>query len=106
MKSRPWLILCLLAALGAATVPAGSEPQQRATNRDRSARTALNEEGYPLNVEPVIVSAADAGIADNDLVMGIVHNGEARAYPVNYMKGPLNEVVNDRLGGTAIAPSW
>lgn len=66
----------------------------------------LNEEGYPLNLNPEHVSAAEAPIGDPDMVMGVVINGEARAYPVNYMGGPKNEVVNDTLGGQAIAPSW
>ena len=74
--------------------------------RDRSSFTHLTDEGFPLNVDPEIVAAADADIGDGDLVMGIVLNGEPRAYPVNYMNGPYNEVVNDELGGQAIAPSW
>jgi hypothetical protein len=66
----------------------------------------LEEKGFPLNINPEIIAANEADIDDGDMVMGIVINGEARAYPVNYMGGPTNEVVNDRLGGQAIAPSW
>ncbi|GMR24424.1 MAG: hypothetical protein BMS9Abin37_2969 [Acidobacteriota bacterium] len=73
---------------------------------DRSAFTHLTEGGYPLNVDPEIVSVDEVDFGDEDIVMGIVINGEARAYPVNYMNGPYNEVVNDELGGQAIAPSW
>ncbi len=73
---------------------------------DRSAFTHLTEGGYPLNVDPEIVKADEVDFGDEDIVMGIVINGEARAYPVNYMNGPYNEVVNDELGGQAIAPSW
>lgn len=73
---------------------------------DRSDFTHLREGGFPLNVEPEIVSAHEADIADDDMVMGVVIHGEPRAYPVNYMNGPFNEVVNDELGGQAIAPSW
>lgn len=73
---------------------------------DRSAFTSLKDGGYPLNLDPEIVAAEDCDIGDDDLVMGVVVNGEARAYPVNYMNGPYNEVVNDKLGGQAIAPSW
>jgi hypothetical protein len=73
---------------------------------DRSAFTHLTEGGYPLNVDPEIVAADEVDIDAGDLVMGVVINGEARAYPVNYMNGPYNEVVNDELGGQAIAPSW
>ena len=76
------------------------------TPADRSDFTHLRDGGFPLNVDPEIVSAAEVDIDDDDMVMGIVINGEARAYPVNYMNGPFNEVVNDELGGQAIAPSW
>ena len=74
--------------------------------RDRSDFTHLNDEGFPLNVNPEVVSAEDAPLGDGDIVMGVVVAGEPRAYPVNYMNGPNNEVVNDTLGGSHIAPSW
>ncbi len=74
--------------------------------RDRSDFTHLNEEGFPLNVNPEVVSGEDAPLGDGDIVLGIVIAGEPRAYPVNYMNGPTNEVVNDTLGGAHIAPSW
>ena len=79
------------------------EPQ---APRDRSEFTLLRDEGFPLNVDPEIVPADQAPIGDDDIVMGVVINGQARAYPVNYMNGPYNEVVNDELGGEAVAPSW
>ena len=74
--------------------------------RDRSDFTMLNDDGFPLNVDPEIVAASEAEIGDEDMVMGVVINGEPRAYPVNYMNGPQNEVVNDVLGGKAIASTW
>ena len=80
--------------------PGGGQP------RDRSDFSYLREEGFPLNLDPEIVTATDVPLADSDMVMGIVHNGEVRAYPVNYMNGPTNEIVNDTLGGTPVAPSW
>ena len=73
---------------------------------DRSDFTDLREGGFPLNLNPEIVSADQVDIGDEDMIMGIVIGGEARAYPVNYMNGPFNEIVNDELGGAAIAPSW
>ena len=65
--------------------------------RDRSDFTMLNDDGFPLNVDPKIVAPPEAEIGDEDMVMGVVLNGESRAYPVNYMNGPNNEVVNDVL---------
>ncbi len=76
--------------------------------RDFSERTssAFHTNRETLNLNPEHVSAAEAALGDGDLVMGVVINGEARAYPVNYMNGPANEVVNDTLGGQAIASTW
>ena len=74
--------------------------------KDRSDFTHLRKGGFPLNVDPEIVAADNVEIGDEDMVMGVVINGEPRAYPVNYMNGPFNEIVNDELGGEAIAPSW
>jgi hypothetical protein len=92
----------------ALTFVGAAEPQEAKPprGRDRSSFTFLKEEGFPLNVDPQTVPAAEAPIEDGDMVMGIVLNDEARAYPVNYMNGPHNEVVNDTLGGRAIAASW
>ena len=85
---------------------ADKKVKKKKQGRNRLEFVNLREEGFPLNVNPEHVSAADAPLQDGDMVMGIVLGGEARAYPVNYMGGPTNEVVNDTLGGQAIAPSW
>lgn len=73
---------------------------------DLSAMSVDREGGFPLNVDPEIVSADAVELGAGDMVVGVVIAGEARAYPVNYMNGPLNEVVNDTLGGAHISPSW
>ncbi len=93
-------------ALVGVSVAAQRGDRQRSEPADRSAFTSPQDARYPLNVDPELLPAAAAAIEDSDLVMGIVINGEARAYPVNYMNGPTNEVLNDTLGGTPIAPSW
>lgn len=74
--------------------------------RDMSESSGHREGGFPLNLNPEIISAEDSDLGEEDLVIGIVIGDEARAYPVNYMNGPLNEVVNDTLGGEAIASTW
>lgn len=84
-------------------------PGQRRTHRyavDKTGFDGGGDEGFPLNVNLEIVSAEDAPLEEDDLVMGIAINGEARAYAINYMMGGPNEVVNDTLGGQPIAPSW
>jgi hypothetical protein len=35
-----------------------------------------------------------------------VVEGKARAYPINMLTGPRREIINDELGGKAIAATW
>jgi hypothetical protein len=55
-----------------------------------------------------VIPAADATdqVLDDDSVIGVVVGGEARAYPVNMMAGPKQELLNDTLGGREIAVTW
>lgn len=55
---------------------------------------------YTPSYEPI--EAAD--IPGSEPVIGLEINGEARAYPLRYMTA--HEIVNDRLGGRAIAVTY
>ncbi len=55
----------------------------------------------PAADNPTVSSAADATwLDDDDIVFGVVVNGEARAYPRQIME--VREMVNDTLGGRQI----
>ncbi len=54
--------------------------------------------------EPRFVSAAKAGIPPDAWVLGVVIEGQARAYSLNLLN--QHEVVNDRVGGTSFAAVW
>ena len=97
--ARPALVLPLVGVVGPA-------PAQERTNRDQSGYTELHEPGFPIKSGLTIVPAAHAALRDDDLVLGVVVGGEARAYPVNLMWEPQNEALNDTLGGEAIAVTW
>ena len=45
-------------------------------------------------------------VTDAELVLGVVINGQARAYPINMLTGPEREIVNDTLDGHPIAATW
>ena len=79
---------------------------QERTNRDQSHYTELHDPGFPIKSGLTIVPAARAALRDDDIVLGVVVGGEARAYPVNLMWEPLNETLNDTVGGAAIAATW
>jgi len=59
-------------------------------------------------VEPKAVAANKAGdlARADELVLGVVVNKEARAYPINQLTRPTREIINDKLGGRAIAATW
>ena len=55
----------------------------------------------PAADNPAVTSAAEATwLEDDDIVFGVVVNGEARAYPRQIME--VREMVNDTLGGRDI----
>jgi hypothetical protein len=53
---------------------------------------------------PEFAPANEAPYDDDELVIGVAINGEAKAYAI----GPLNgrEMVNDTLGGVPILVTW
>jgi hypothetical protein len=55
---------------------------------------------------PEIVGANETQVAENELVIGVEIDGQARAYPINQLTGPSREIINDVLAGTAIAATW
>ena len=54
----------------------------------------------------VAADAATDQVHGNELVLGVVVAGAARAYPINMLTGPSREIVNDTVAGRAIAATW
>ncbi len=74
----------------------------------KNALAALNN---PYTITPARVASINAGLADSggyiqgpDRVIGVVIDGQARAYPVPIMN--WHQVINDRLGGQPIVVTW
>ena len=65
-------------------------------------------EAFAAISHPALWSAAEAGnqVRDDELVLGVAINGEARAYPINMLTNPTREIINDTVGGRAIAATW
>jgi len=63
------------------------------------------KDGIPALMSPKYISAGKAYFLRNDdQVIGVVVNGEARAYPLRIMS--WHELVNDRIGDLPILVSW
>ena len=88
------------------TVPFAQERTVRGVMQARPGADAEDVEVkvHPVPVDPPSVVAADAEIPNDDLVLGVVVDGKAMAYPIRYLA--MSEVLNDRVGDTPLAPSW
>ena len=53
---------------------------------------------------PTFAPGAETPLDPNDLVMGVIIHGEARAYPVRTLA--FREMVNDEVGGVPILVTW
>ncbi len=73
------------------TRPGG--PSEEVDHRIETAPTELKD-----------VSAQEAELADDALVLGIEADGVAMAYPIQFLAE--FEIGNGRVGETAVAPSW
>jgi|SRR5712692_4067011 len=106
MSSVQWCFRLAAACAVAGTLArAGAARAQERLNRDRSGHNEIRGE-LPLKTATRTVDRARAVLKDNEIVLGVVVDGRARAYPVNLMWSPENEIVNDTLGETPIAASW
>ncbi len=98
-------LLSFLVVLGVAcTRPAAA--QERKPNPDLPDEfEQLVPRGYiPAIDDPQFVDAAEAEIDDEAWVLGVVIDGEAKAYSLNLLN--RHEVVNDRFGDRPVAAVW
>ena len=68
--------------------------------------TLLPPDAIPSIDNPSFHTAEDADFyyEPDELVMGVVFNGDARAYSVPHLS--RHEIVNDEVGGVKIAVTW
>lgn len=68
--------------------------------------TLLPKDAIPAVFDPEFVSAeeADGFLRPEDQVMGVVVDGDARAYGTAFLSD--REVVNDTVGGRALTVTW
>ena len=54
--------------------------------------------------EPRFRPASEAGLVDEELVIGVALDGEARAYPISVLR--IREMVNDEMAGIPTLVTW
>ena len=90
------------------TNPTDSSPAPTATvdlDLDQFAFVPLlPRDGIRPIYNPEFVDAIGSPLHEDELVMGVAINGEAKAYPVTVLR--FREMVNDELGGGPILVTW
>ena len=102
---RNWFLSLRSETVTIADPTARGTPGSNGT-RDVKIITILGRDGIPAILDPIFADRA-AGIAQMDpleRVIGVSINGESRAYPLNLLS--RHEIVNDTVGGKAIAVTW
>jgi Protein of unknown function (DUF3179) len=61
-------------------------------------------DGIPSIDDPTFVPVAQAGLPDNEPVIGVMIGGDARAYPLRILI--WHEIVNDVVGGVPVAVTY
>ena len=106
------LLLALLVLMGtclAADGPKTADPPKEGKTKSRPEFAPRKlAKPFPPIVNAPTLPADKAGdrVSNNELVVGVVVGGEARAYPINMLTGPSREIINDTLGKHAIAATW
>jgi hypothetical protein len=67
-------------------------------------QNVLPHDAIPAIKNPEFVPASDAGLDDNEPVLGIIIDGESRAYSIYLLNH--HEIVNDKIGDKAFAVTW
>ena len=100
------ILLFLVFALG--TASAQDRMKEVATIEGEPVYQVLPVGAIPAIDEPKYLTGAQAGeqMLPHEPVLGVVVGDQARAYPINMLTGPHREIINDTLGGSAIAATW
>jgi len=73
--------------------------------RSDEIQSILPQDAIPALIKPAYLSASQASdIYDQEEVIGVVINGDARAYPLSTLSA--HEIVDDDVGGRSIAVTW
>lgn len=59
---------------------------------------------FEVPVDPLWASADEVRLDDNELVLGVLVDGQAVAYPLRWLS--LYEAMNDRVGDAHLTPTW
>ena len=87
--------------LAAAPTP---EPNRRIDQEPIYVTPLIPFDGIAPIYDPQFEAATDAPLQDDELVMGVAWDGEAKAYPITVLR--FREMVDDELAGIPTLVTW
>lgn len=97
-----WLPVSPAMAMGKA--PSKEDLKMYRVNPDELLKSGLTEESFPSILEPKFETADKTPFTDQEMVLGVVIKGEARAYPIGILN--YHELINDVVAGDPIAVTY
>lgn len=99
-------VAILVIGVSLPNVEAQDSQAEAPRKRDFNPRVLMKHLRPIENAPFILATKVTNQVADNELVLGVVVAGQSRAYPINMLTGPQREIINDELGGQAIAATW
>ena len=86
---------------------AGAQRDDRSAEaRKFQPKTLMSPRKAIVNAPFIAAGEVKNQVSDSELVLGVVVEGQPRAYPINMLTGPAREIINDRIGQTDFAATW
>ena len=84
-----------------------AQPDRRREDaREFQPRTLMSPRRAIVEAPFIRAEQVKGQVDSTELVLGVVVEGQARAYPINMLTGPSREIINDRIGQTDFAATW
>ncbi len=103
LKKKYFRLFCILTGLSLLVINI-EEISGAGTYKKDELQNVLPRDAIPAIKNPEFVSASDARLDDNEPVLGIIIDGESRAYSIYLLNH--HEIVNDKIGNKAFAVTW
>ncbi|VAX33104.1 hypothetical protein MNBD_NITROSPINAE05-131 [hydrothermal vent metagenome] len=104
-KNKAWF-LRIIFSVGALVLFSGFDMSRYSIPVDEILSGGPPKDGIPALSQPkfVTVKAAENFMKDDDRVLGLARNGEAKAYPIKILN--WHEIVNDTIGSQAVVVTF
>jgi hypothetical protein len=99
-----WKTLVLMVALVSVSAVAAAQSRAETADLPPGFQRLLERGAIPSIDEPVFVAAEEADLPPEAWVLGVVIDGDARAYSLNLLNH--HEIVNDEFGERPVAAVW